>query len=110
LPIVWAGFFGLPLIGITIGPEKQKLFQRISQNYFRFTGLFTLGSFVFLIAENQWQSLMNFLLNGQIWILHIVAPSVFWVFAGYCFYTIWRDVVKGVKGEKYEVSQTGTTA
>ena len=102
LPLVWAGFMGLPLVGVTVGEDKQELFGKICDCYLRFALFFTIGSFIFLIANDQWISLGTYLMNGHMWIPHVAVPSIFWVCAGYYFYTIWRDAVRGVKVEKHE--------
>ena len=100
LPLVWAGFLGIPLVGVTVSEDKEELFGKICNCYLRFALFFTVGSFIFLIANDQWTNLMLYLMNGQMWVLHIAAPMFFWVCAGYFFYTIWRDVVKGVRVKK----------
>jgi hypothetical protein len=109
LPLVWAGFMGLPLLGVTISEDKQTLFEKICNCYLRFALFFTIGSFLFLIANDQWTSFMSYLMNGQMWMLHVVVPSIFWVGAGYYFYSIWRDVVKGAKVKKDEKAKASET-
>ena len=99
LPLVWGAFLGLPLVGITLAARRHSLFEKISKLYFKFTFLFTLGSFIFLIEGTQWKGALDYLLSGQMWILHVTLPAAVWVFAAYYIYRIWKDLINGLREE-----------
>ena len=102
LPLIWGTFFGIPFIGIRISPHRRRLFEKISNHYFKFASIFTVGSFIILIGEEQWKNILNFLLSGHMYILCIGIPGVLIMLSFYYIYKIWRDLLYELREEEEE--------
>lgn len=102
LPLIWGAFIGLPFIGIRISRQRRELFEKISNYYFRFASVFTIGSFIILIGEEQWNNTLNFLLSGHMYLLCVGIPTVIIVLSFYYIYKILRDLLYGLREEEGE--------
>jgi hypothetical protein len=101
--IFWTTLGALPFVGLRVPPNRRALFERISDRYFKFTLVFTVGGFFFILGEERWRQILDFLINGNVWMLMVAVPVVFWLIAGYMMYRLWRELLYGLRGENPNV-------
>jgi hypothetical protein len=97
LMVLWGSMVTIPFIAVRVSDNRVKLLWMVTGYYIRFLGLFTVASFLYLLGEQTWKSVLLFLYDGNAWLIYILMPITIIALSFYYIYKMWKELASKIR-------------